>query len=35
VIGGITVKHARERDYPDTDRAVISAIASVASLALS
>jgi transcriptional regulator with XRE-family HTH domain len=35
IIGGITVKHARERDYSDTDRAVISAIASVASLALS
>ncbi|HTJ26215.1 MAG TPA: helix-turn-helix transcriptional regulator [Candidatus Limnocylindria bacterium] len=35
VTGGITVKHASERDYSEMDRAVISAIASVASLAIS
>lgn len=33
--GGITVKHAREREYSEVDRAVISAIASLTSLALS
>jgi transcriptional regulator with XRE-family HTH domain len=35
VIGGITIKHAREHEYSEVDRAVISAIASLTSLALS
>jgi hypothetical protein len=34
-IGDIMMKHAAEREYSEVDRAVISAIASVASLALS
>jgi transcriptional regulator with XRE-family HTH domain len=35
VVGGITVKYSSARDYSDTDRAVIAALASIASLALS
>jgi hypothetical protein len=35
VIAGITIKHAEEYDYSEADRAVISAIASFTSLALS
>lgn len=35
ITGGITVKHARECDYSDADRAFISGIAAMASLALS
>jgi hypothetical protein len=35
IIAGITVKHARQRDYCESDRAFISTIASLASLALS
>jgi transcriptional regulator with XRE-family HTH domain len=34
IVGGVTVKHACQRDYSDTDRAIMSAIASLASLAL-
>jgi transcriptional regulator with XRE-family HTH domain len=35
VIGGILVKHASEREYSETERAVLATIASLASLALS
>jgi GAF domain-containing protein len=35
VIGGITVKHASERDYSEIERAVVATIASLTSLALS
>jgi transcriptional regulator with XRE-family HTH domain len=34
VTGGITVKHASDRDYSESDREVISAIAGLASLAI-
>lgn len=35
VIGGITIKHASEREYSEIERAVLATIASLASLALS
>lgn len=35
VIGGITIKHEKDHEYSEVDRAIISAIASFASLALS
>jgi transcriptional regulator with XRE-family HTH domain len=35
VIAGLTVKHASEREYTETERAIIGAIASLASLAIS
>ena len=35
IVAGITVKHARRRDYSETEREIIGAIASMASLALS